>query len=76
MKRPQRSVSHEPITLEIEKLVYGGAGLARSGGITYFVPFVLPGETIQARPIERRKNFVRAEVLRIQQPAPGRVAAP
>jgi 23S rRNA (uracil1939-C5)-methyltransferase len=76
MKRPRRSASAAPIALEIEKLVYGGAGLARSGGITYFVPFVLPGEAIRAQPVETRKNFVRAEVVEIQRPAPGRVAAP
>ncbi|HVB35561.1 MAG TPA: 23S rRNA (uracil(1939)-C(5))-methyltransferase RlmD [Patescibacteria group bacterium] len=76
MKRPRRTVSPAPIALEIEKLVYGGAGLARSGGVTYFVPFVLPGEAIQARPVEGKKNFVRAEVVEVQRPAPGRVAAP
>ena len=32
--------------LEIEKLVYGGDGLARHEGGTVFVPFVLPGETV------------------------------
>jgi len=76
MKRPGRTVSTKPIPLEIEKLVYGGAGLARSEGVTYFVPFVLAGETIQARPLERKKNFVRAAVAEIERPAPGRVAAP
>ncbi len=76
MKQHRQSVSHEPIPLEIEKLVYGGDGLARSGGVTYFVPFVLTGETIQARPRERRKNFVRAAAVQIERPAPGRVAAP
>ena len=34
-------------TLEIEKLVYGGAGLARHEGGAVFVPFVLPGETVE-----------------------------
>ena len=34
-------------TVRIEKLVYGGAGLARHAGRTVFVPFVLPGEEVE-----------------------------
>ena len=46
--------------LRIEKLVYGGSGLARHGDTTVFVPLVLPGEEVevelpaQASRIERR----------------------
>ena len=76
-KRPHnRSRPAPPVSLEIEKLVYGGAGLARSGGITYFVPFVLPGEAVRARIVDKKKNFVRAEIAELERPAPGRTAAP
>ena len=34
--------------LEIDKLVYGGDGLARHEGGAVFVPFVLPGEKLEA----------------------------
>ena len=34
-------------TVRIEKLVYGGAGLARHAEQTVFVPFVLPGEEVE-----------------------------
>ena len=34
-------------TVLIEKLVYGGTGLARHAGQTVFVPFVLPGEKVE-----------------------------
>src|ERR1035438_9130207 len=33
----------------VEKLVYGGGGLARLDGRVVFAPFVLPGEGILAR---------------------------
>ncbi len=52
--------------LEIEKLVYGGDGLARlpadehGRGKTVFVPFVLPGEQVEASVVESRPGFVRA----------------
>ena len=33
--------------LKIEKLVYGGAGLARHAGLAVLVPYVLPGEELE-----------------------------
>jgi 23S rRNA (uracil1939-C5)-methyltransferase len=76
MKRKKHATSHEPVALEIEKLVYGGDGLARREHVTYFVPFVLPGEKIKARPVEARRNFVRARIAEIIEPSPARVAPP
>ena len=35
-------------TLTIEKLVYGGEGLARLEGKVVLTPFVLPGEVVRA----------------------------
>ncbi len=42
-------------TLTIEKLVYGGEGLARLDGKVVLTPFVLPGEVVRAE-IDRAKN--------------------
>jgi len=61
--------------ITIEKLVYGGEGLAHHDGSTVFVPFVLPAERISAAPVERNKKFVRARVERLLEAAPERVAA-
>jgi 23S rRNA (uracil1939-C5)-methyltransferase len=41
--------------LTIEKLVYGGDGLARASGRVVLTPFVLPGETVRVE-VERVKN--------------------
>ena len=62
--------------ITIEKLVYGGDGLAHHDGSTVFVPFVLPAERISAAAIEQKKKFVRARIERVLEPAPGRAAAP
>lgn len=45
----------EPVRakLSIEKLVYGGTGLARHGEIAVFVPFVLPGEEVEVEYSQR-----------------------
>jgi 23S rRNA (uracil1939-C5)-methyltransferase len=60
----------------IEKLVYGGDGLAHHEGQTVFVPYVLPGEIVSISPTESRKKFIRGHLENIVKPAAGRVAAP
>ena len=71
-----------PVELTIEKLVYGGEGLARlasdreSRAKTVFVPYVLPGEKVEAAIAEERPGFARAELRKVLQPSPKRTAAP
>ncbi len=61
------------ITLTLTTLAYGGAAMGRYEGKAIFVPFALPGETIRARLVEERKNYARAELLQVLQPAPERI---
>lgn len=63
-----------PCDVTIEKLIYGGDGLARHERATVFVPFVLPGERVTAEPTERKKDFVRAKLARVVEPSPERIA--
>ncbi len=64
------------MNVKIEKLVYGGEGLGHTEGQAIFVPFVLPGETVAVRPVERKKKFVRGQLQHIILPAPERTVAP
>jgi 23S rRNA (uracil1939-C5)-methyltransferase len=56
------------LQLQIEKLVYGGDGLARlpaddkGPGKTIFLPFVIPGEKVEAALAETRPGFARAQL--------------
>lgn len=69
--------------LTIEKLIYGGDGLARlpapppsndrRQGKAVFVPLVLAGETIEAVITDERTGFVRARPVEIVQSAPHRI---
>lgn len=60
--------------LNIEKLVYGGDGLARSGDGVVLLPFVLPGEEVDAE-VERVKNdLLRGRTVEIRSPSDRRVA--
>jgi len=60
----------------VEKLVYGGEGLARLDGRVVFTPFVLPGERIRAEARQEKPGLVRAQAVEVLAPAPERVAAP
>lgn len=66
--------SAETMQLTIEKLVYGGEGLAHHDGATVFVPFALPGERVNVAPVERKKKFVRARIEKVLDASPERTA--
>src|SRR5438270_11646876 len=67
------------LLLTIEKLIYGGDGLAHlpadaSGrGKAVFTPFVLVGEKVQASVIEQKAGFVRAQVKAVIEPSTQRI---
>jgi 23S rRNA (uracil1939-C5)-methyltransferase len=63
----------DELQLSIEKLIYGGEGLAHADGNTVFVPYVLPGEQVRASVRTRKKRLIHANLLEVKQPAPGRV---
>jgi 23S rRNA (uracil1939-C5)-methyltransferase len=60
----------------VEKLVYGGDGLARLDGRVVFAPYVLPGERIRAHAEQEKPGMVRARMLEVLEAASDRVAAP
>ena len=66
----------DPIDVRIEKLIYGGEGLAHHEGHTVFAPFVLPDESVSIEPVETRKKFIRGRVAQIKTPSADRAVAP
>jgi 23S rRNA (uracil1939-C5)-methyltransferase len=67
------------LLLTIEKLVYGGDGLARlpeddaGRRKAVFVPFTLSGETVEADITQQTASFARAEVKSVVEPSAERV---
>ncbi len=63
-----------PVTLKIEKNVYGGDGLGRLGdGRVCFVPGAFAGETVKVELVEQKKKFVKARLVGIESASPDRV---
>jgi 23S rRNA (uracil1939-C5)-methyltransferase len=67
--------------LSIEKLVYGGDGIARtpSGSdgrsMAVFLPFVLPGERVEAEIRQEKPGFARGSVTQLIDASPDRIEA-
>lgn len=67
--------------LTIEKLIYGGDGLARlpanekGRGKAVFVPFTLPGEKVEASIEQEKPGFARAQARQILQASSERIEA-
>ena len=62
--------------LTIEKLVYGGEGLARPDGRVVLIPYVAPGEVVRAEIQPVKKDLFRGRLLEVLSPAASRVPAP
>lgn len=62
-----------PIDVQVEKLVYGGEGLARLDGQVVLMPFVLPGEVVQTRTQRVKTGLLRGGAPTVLTPSPERV---
>jgi 23S rRNA (uracil1939-C5)-methyltransferase len=60
----------------IDKLVYGGNGLARLDGRVVFVPFVLPGERVAVATMDEKPGLLRTKLIDVLERSTARVAAP
>jgi 23S rRNA (uracil1939-C5)-methyltransferase len=63
----------EESVVTIEKLVYGGKGLARINGQVIFIPFTLPGEKVHVQITKRHRDYLEGEVLEVVEPSSFRV---
>jgi 23S rRNA (uracil1939-C5)-methyltransferase len=70
---PPTKHSAEPLLVEIEKPIYGGAFLARQEGKAIFVPLTLPGEQARVRITQSKPGYATAEAEEIVRAAPERV---
>ncbi|RMG61178.1 MAG: 23S rRNA (uracil(1939)-C(5))-methyltransferase RlmD [Calditrichaeota bacterium] len=64
------------IELRIEKVAFGGKGVARYDGMVLFVERALPGDHVRARIRKVKRNFAEAYPVELLQPSPLRIEAP
>nr|MBF0222685.1 23S rRNA (uracil(1939)-C(5))-methyltransferase RlmD [Desulfobulbaceae bacterium] len=70
MKKERHSV-------EIEKIVLGGQGLARlPDGLVVLVDSVLPGETVTIELSSKKKQYAQAKLLEVVESSPHRIVPP
>jgi 23S rRNA (uracil1939-C5)-methyltransferase len=70
---PPAPESSQPLLVEIEKPIYGGAFLARLEGKAVFVPLTLPGEQARIRITQSKPGYATAEAEEIVTASPERV---
>ena len=70
MTRPRRG---EELELRVDRLAYGGAGVARANGYVVFVRGVVPGDRVRVRVTKSKSSFAEAESLELLEPSPERV---
>jgi len=64
------------VTLDILEVGGRGDGVAERGGSRYFVPFTLPGETVEAVPRQPRGGGIAADLVKVLAPSLNREAPP
>lgn len=65
------------IDVTIEKVIFGGDGLARTPhGFVVFVPFSAEGDRLKVRITDRKSHHARGEIVEIAQPGPAREVPP
>lgn len=62
------------ITGEVSGIAFGGEGIIRQDGLVIFVPFTAPGDTVECRITQKKKNFARAELVKVISPSGERIS--
>ena len=66
----------QTIRVAMAGLGHSGEGVGRYEGLTVFVPGGVPGDTIDAKVVEVKKNYARAVLVTVVEPSPDRVVPP
>jgi 23S rRNA (uracil1939-C5)-methyltransferase len=64
------------LTVSIQSLAAGGEGVSRDCGMPIFVNRTAPGDAVEVRLFDVRKDFARAEVVSVLAPSPVRAEPP
>ncbi len=66
----------QTITLTLTGIAHGGEAIGRHAGKVVFVPYAIPGETVQVEIVAEKQRWARAQLVRVVKPSPDRVLPP
>ena len=72
--RPPRPERGQELEVTVDRLAYGGNGVARHDGYVLFVPGALPGDRVRVQVTKRKRAYGEARVLELVEPSPDRIA--
>ncbi len=64
------------ITVTLTHIAHGGEAIGHHAGKIVFVPYAIPGETVQAEIVEEKQRWARARLVRVLKPSRDRVLPP
>ncbi len=70
----ERPSSGDELSVRIDRLAYGGEGVARTGSYVLFVERTAPGDQVRVRIRRVHRRHAEADLIAIEEPSPGRVA--
>jgi 23S rRNA (uracil1939-C5)-methyltransferase len=77
MRQPLvKSGPREPVSLLIDEIAFGGAGIGRIDGKVVFVPLTIDGERVDIQLTEERRSLNRAIVTKVLEPSAHRCHPP
>jgi 23S rRNA (uracil1939-C5)-methyltransferase len=71
---PARAHRGDELTLTIDTLAHGGAGVARRDGYVVFVQGGIPGDTVRAVVGKAKRAYAEARAVEVITPSPDRIA--
>ena len=63
----------DELELHVDRLAYGGAGVARANGYVVFVRDAVPGDRVRARITRSKRSFAEADSVELLDPSPDRI---
>jgi 23S rRNA (uracil1939-C5)-methyltransferase len=64
------------LELRIDRVAYGGQGVARSNGLVLFVRGAIPGDKVKAQVVKKKRHYAEARLTELLEPSPDRIKAP
>ncbi|HSN74859.1 MAG TPA: class I SAM-dependent RNA methyltransferase [Anaerolineae bacterium] len=64
------------ITVTLTSIAHGGEAIGHHESKIVFVPYAIPGETVEAEIVEEKQRWARARLVRVLEPSPDRVLPP